>query len=314
MNVLVVPTIRESIHSFLDQWSHEKWDAVVVVEDNPRKTFELDVEGHYSWAEIEEDLGDDAWIISRRDSAIRSYGFLKAYQMGAETIFTLDDDCNPIKPGHIESHIHNMHNTPRWTFTAGRRTRGVPYDNLGSLDNVVISVGLWEGIPDYDSIQMMSQDDGWDSFQPPSGTRVMPRDQYFPLCGMNFAFQRKAAPLCYFPLMGEGYLYRRFDDIWFGIIAKKVCDHLGWHITCGEPFIWHSKASNKFANLEREASGIRANETFGEDIDQSRLTADSPTGCMVEIGEALKSSGMGLGYKGQLGSAISTWAGLFQVT
>lgn len=311
MNVLVVPTIRESVVEFLNSWdSIEPWDSIIIVEDNPEKTIFTDCKHHYSWKEIDEDLGDDSWIISRRDSAIRSYGFLKAYQMGAEQIFTLDDDCFPIEPGnYIRKHLKNLYETPRWTQTAGCRTRGIPYDNLGTLPNVVISVGLWEGVPDFDSVQMLSNDVR--EFTPPSGTRIIPKDQYFPLCGMNFAFQKKATPLCFFPLMGEGRPYRRFDDIWFGIIAKKICDHLGWHISVGEPHIHHSKASNKFKNLEREAPGIVANESFWNLIDNygNQLSSNKAEGCMFEIGTMMSESESK--YIQELGRAIVVWSGLF---
>ena len=308
MNVLVVPTIRESIYKFLQAWRSPIWDEIVIIEDNPNKTFDLHDVHHFSWKEIEEDLGNDAWIISRRDSAIRSYGFLKAYQLGAENIFTLDDDCYPTMSveSFVSKHIDNITNTPRWTETAGCRTRGIPYDNLGTLPNVVISVGLWTGVPDYDSIQMFS--DNTTDFKPPSGNRIMPYGQYFPLCGMNFAHQSRATPLCYFPLMGEGYMYRRFDDIWFGIIAKKICDHLGWSISVGEPHIHHTKESNKFSNLEREASGIRANEDFWMTIDNIKLTETCPADCMAEIGESIQSN---RGYKHRLGQALCIWAKLF---
>jgi len=41
--------------------------------------------------------------------------------------------------------------------------------------------------------------------------------------------------------MGEGQPYRRFDDIWFGVIAKRICDHLGWSIAVGDPHVHHGR-------------------------------------------------------------------------
>ena len=45
MRALVVPTIRlASIKNFLDLWNPIKdWDVTIVVEDNPEKTFDIDV-------------------------------------------------------------------------------------------------------------------------------------------------------------------------------------------------------------------------------------------------------------------------------
>ena len=117
MNCLIVPSIRESsIHEFLNKWDGLDW-TIIVVEDNPEKSFRLlDVEHHYSWAEINHILGDDAWIISRRDSAIRSFGFYIAHQLGAEHIFTLDDDCHPSGTGFIMEHKLAMDAVPTLIF------------------------------------------------------------------------------------------------------------------------------------------------------------------------------------------------------
>jgi len=310
MNVLVVPTIRkECIFKFLQSWQKfENWDEIIVVEDNPEKSFDLDVKYHLTWEDIDNDLKDNAWIISRRDSAIRCYGFLKAYEIGADYIFTLDDDCYPVEGEQfIYEHINNINNTPKWSYSIHEmRTRGLPYDNMGKLTNVMMNVGLWEGVPDLDSVTSFYKN--INDFKPPSYTRVMPRDQYFPLCGMNVCFRREIIPLCYFPLMGKDQPFNRFDDIWFGVIAQKICAHLKWNITLGKPHIHHAKASNKFKNLQREATGIEANESFWQMIDKIKLKGETATECMKEIALFFMTE---KDYFGKLGQAIDIWAGLF---
>lgn len=315
---LVIPTIREnSLKEFLDKWrrSDTHWDVIIVVEDNPQKTFVLDefdeVDYHYSWEDIKEDLGEKSWIISKRDSAIRCYGFLKAYQLGAEYIFSLDDDCHPLKTqGYnlVKDHIENLENVQKWAFSVpNMRTRGIPYDELGDMSSVMFSMGLWQGIPDLDSIQSFTTN--IKDFKPPSFTKLMPTGQYFPFCGMNFCFKKEAIPLCYFPLMGENQPYSRFDDIWFGIIAKKICDHIGWQISVGNPHILHNKKSDKFLNLEREATGIRANEHFWQKIDKIKLKESTPQACMEEMSLYLMTESDE--YLKKLGEAISVWVSLF---
>jgi hypothetical protein len=94
----VVPTIREaSIELFLEQWAAEfNGHRVIVVEDNPQRTFALPawVE-HYSWQDIDERLGDGAWIIPRRSDCVRSFGYYLAAQEECDFVVTLDDDCYP---------------------------------------------------------------------------------------------------------------------------------------------------------------------------------------------------------------------------
>ena len=62
----------------------------------------------WSWAEIDTEL-PQPWIISRSDSGIRAFGFWKAWQLGAETIFTLDDDCHPADDDLVAGHLRNLH-------------------------------------------------------------------------------------------------------------------------------------------------------------------------------------------------------------
>jgi reversibly glycosylated polypeptide/UDP-arabinopyranose mutase len=310
MRALVVPTIRlASIKNFLDLWNPIKdWDVTIVVEDNPEKTFDIDVDYHFSWKDIDNDLLEDSWIISRRDSSIRSYGFYKAHQMGADYIFTLDDDCLPLKNQKFcQEHVDNLEKTSKWCESVlGFRTRGIPYKNLGLLENVVFSMGLWEGVPDFDAVHMLA-----DCIGPLrlTETRVMPRGQYFPFCGMNFAFKREVTPMCLFALMGQGSPFGRFDDIWFGVICKKICDHLNYFITCGKPYIYHSKASDAFNNLIKEAPGIKFNENFWQIIDDIVLTGTTSVDCMKEIGDALEKQDEE--YLKKFGKAIQIWSNLF---
>lgn len=318
MNTLVVPTIRENhIKDFLSNWKGE-FDNIIIIEDNPEKTFDLNIEHHYSWKEIEEDLKDNNWIISRRDSAIRSYGFLVAYRLGADYIFTLDDDCYKIEDNFVKKHIDRIEYTPKWTeSTMGFRTRGIPYKNLGKLSNVVANVGLWTNIPDLDGVQGLANP--IEGFIPPESDRIIPRGQYAPICGMNLCFKKEVAVLSYFPLMGENSPFKRFDNIWFGIIFKKICDHLGYNISCGRPYIEHKKASSPFVNLIKESPGLLFNEDFWPVIDRIDLKGNNPRDCMKEIGEFLSNieclsntkDNAHYTYLNTLGKAILVWITLF---
>ena len=311
MDYIVIPTIREkNIHDFLKGWEELQGKCeFIIVEDNPTKTFELPVQHHYSWAEIDDALGEDSWIISRRDSAIRSYGFMVAYQLGADHIFSLDDDCLPTAgESFYEKHLDKLNHTPAWSsLIHGHRTRGIPYKNQGTLNNIVLNVGLWTGVPDYDGVQTLANGIP-DDFVPPDLDYILPRSQYFPICGMNICFKRELAPLGYVPLMGQHSPFGRFDDIWYGIIAKKICDHLGLLISAGHPFIHHTRASDAFNNLVKEAPGIRLNETFWQVIDGIQLKETTPLGCMREVGAALIEME---DYYKTLGHAITAWCRYF---
>jgi len=309
---LVIPSIRKTnLTDFLSAWKVVgDWDKIILVEDNPTKTFEADVDYHYSWQEIDAELKENAWIISRRDSAIRSFGFLMAHKLGAEFTLTLDDDCYPHSNTPIfQNHIERITNSTRWTESVpDMRTRGLPYLNKGMLTNVVANMGFWSNVPDLDAIQSLSNPIT-EKFIPPNINRIIPQGQYFPLCGMNFCFRRDVAPLTYFPLMGENSPYRRFDDIWFGIIFKKIIDHLNLLISVGGPFVEHQRASNVMVNLVKEAPGIATNEYFWEIIHNIELNEKTPIDCMQSIGVSLSKNQDD--YIAKLGQALQIWSKLF---
>ncbi len=316
MNVLVLPTNRpDRAEEFLEAWRPWPWDRILIVEDAPEVSAAHADERivRYCWREIDAMLEQPA-IISRRDSAIRAFGFWKAWQMGADYIFTLDDDCFPVSRDYVEQHIQNLEQTPRWGTTVRHlRVRGLPYKNSGTLARAVVSLGLWVGHPDVDAIQSLAHpperldaivDRGLQSW-------VLPSEQYFPICGMNLAFRREAACLMYFPPMGQGSPYARFDDIWAGLVLQRICRHLRLSIVCGHPVVEHQRASDPFANLVKEAPGVRANETMWEVIDGVLLTAGEPLACMREMGEALRDHASGDDYVRRWGSAIIEWCRLF---
>jgi hypothetical protein len=328
MNALVVPTARpERIPDFLRAWRREPFDLIVLVEDAPRRTLDPGRFGGRmrvsSWEEIDRELPDPS-IISRRDSAIRSFGFYQAWRLGAELICTLDDDCFPLlrsRPYLVAGHRRNLWQTPRWASSVpGLRVRGLPYHNQGAHPRVAVSMGLWAGHADVDAVTALSGGAreiparvAWRRFR----TRVMPGTQYFPLCGMNLAFRREAACLMYFPPMGQGSPYGRFDDIWCGLVLQRVCRHLGYGLTVGRPLVRHQRASDPFANLVKEAPGVRDHERLWEVIDAIRLSADSPLGCMAEVGRALVQEGTGGGlpfgdYLVRWGEALGEWCRLFE--
>lgn len=317
MNALVIPTNSSArLVDFLRAWSPWPWDRVVVVLDAPTMDIDLPdslaVESRerldvYSWAEIDR-CAPDPGVFSRQDSAIRAFGFWRAWLAGAEIMFTLDDDCYPTTDDFVGAHRDNLYRTPAWTSSVpGLRVRGMPYRNLGILSDVQVSMGLWSGIPDLDAVSTLA---GPTSPSIPGvHTRVMPPGQFFPMSGMNLAFRRDVTCLMYFPPMGAGQPFARFDDIWCGLILQRVCRHLGYAIVCGRPLIDHRRASDPFVNLAKEAPGIGFNEHLWELVDTLPLTATTPRACMAEIGVYL--GNVGDEYLSGWGRAITKWCALF---
>jgi hypothetical protein len=187
-------------------------------------------------------------------------------------------------------------------------------------------MGVWATIPDRDAVHELTNwtPEGYYKVWKPRKsvyrhTRVMSPRQYWPMCGMNIAFHRDIAPLMYFPRMGEDSPYRRFDDIWCGVIAQKCLAHLNLACAVGGPIISHTKASRPMDNLVRESPGIRANEEFWKVIDMIVLGPgqNTPLMCMYHVGSWLADAVIPvkdkelLEYLAQLGNWILGWCEQF---
>jgi hypothetical protein len=320
--VIVVPTIREeSIKKFLAVWEEEFRDRehkIIVVEDNPTKTFDLKTDNlsHYSWEDIDRELGKDAWIIPRRTDCVRSFGFLKAANQDCDLIISMDDDCYILNSLFVKQHATRLAGTGSdraWIKTAnGYATRGHPYSFLERSDPVFINHGMWTNVPDYDApTQLLSMREPR-AFEPLAQT--IPRGKYYPMCGMNVAFRPAMLPAMYFLLMGMDvsgriWPYDRFGDIWCGVIAKKICDHLRLAVTSGPPLIEHQRASDVFKNLAKETNGLRINEKFWFCIDRVQLTASTVKECYIQIAEQFQSpENETIGYWGRIKEAMKIWA------
>jgi reversibly glycosylated polypeptide/UDP-arabinopyranose mutase len=304
---LVIPSCREeSIKSFFDKNSFDC--DVIVVEDNDKKTLSLpgNVQ-HYSHKEIADDLGDKAWIIPHRNASVRSYGYYKAWQQGADYIITLDDDCAP-RELFIEDHIEALTEpavSNAWTNTIqGIKTRGIPFIVTDREVETIVNHGVWDGNYDLDGItQLVSTPLDITLLE-----GVMPKGNFFPLCGMNLAFKAKAVPMMYFLLMGRDYIYDRYDDIWAGLFIKKICDHLNYGIKSGRPFVHHTRASDMWTNIIKESTGYKINETLWQKVDNIILTKKSISECYIEIAEGISDIN---GYFTKLSEAMKIWVSLY---
>ncbi|ESQ28338.1 hypothetical protein EUTSA_v100196160mg, partial [Eutrema salsugineum] len=118
----------------------------------------------------------------------------------------------------------------------------------------VVSHGLWLNVPDYDVLTKLS----WlYVYRYVDAVMTIPKGTLFSMCGMNLAFDRELiGPVMYFGLMGDGQPITGYDDMWAGWCMKVICDHMGWGVKTGLPYIDHRKAGNQFENLKNKINGI----------------------------------------------------------
>lgn len=320
---LVIPTIRNL--TFLKNWKKEFINChLVIVEDNDEKTVVCPNKNfksitHYTYSDIEKDFGKNAWIFSRKNAGIRSYGFWKAYEDGADIIVTLDDDCFPAEKDFLNKHVENLnlnmpqkwqatYPDPKWMYT-----RGFPY-NIRESYPVALNHGLWSGALDLDAkTEIKIGKLLTEKMYPPIRQFINP-GFYYPMCSMNMSFTRNITPLMFFPMMGfdpdgRSWGYNRYDDIWAGILSKKIMDHLNLGVVNGSPFINHKKASLSKVNLEKESEALIVNESLWKKIDAVKLSGTTPKECYLELAKKIKFPSSR--YFRKLKEAMIIWANLF---
>lgn len=297
---------------FLREWHELREVPIIVVQDGDEEpaipeAFNITVS---TWKDIDADLGENAWIIPRRTSAVRSYGYWKAWQQGYDHIITLDNDCYPDGSEFIQGHIGNLTSkvTLDWVPSAGTMfTRGFPYE-IRNKSEVWLSHGLWSGVPDLDAPTSLHNPSL--RFSPATATTTIPRYNFFPMCGMNLAWRRELTPAMYFGLFGPAYGFDQYDDIWAGVLAKKVLDTLGKAAVSGYPSVEHRKQSNVYANLVKQAPGMEMNEEFWKHV-REPTHVDKVVNIYRELIRCLPVSGGPEGWLPKFKEAALIWASLF---
>ncbi|PPS08943.1 hypothetical protein GOBAR_AA11715 [Gossypium barbadense] len=311
---IVIPTIRNL--DFLEMWRpfFQPYHLIIVQDGDPTKTIKVP-EGFdyelYNRNDINRILGPKASCISFKDSACRCFGYMVSKK---KYIYTIDDDCFVAKDpsgkdiNALEQHIQNLlsPSTPFFFNTL--------YDPYRSGADFVrgYPFSLREGVPTSHTvsgstsrIMMLPHSLYVDAIM------TIPKGTLFPMCGMNLAFNRELiGPAMYFGLMGDGQPIGRYDDMWAGWCTKVICDHLGWGVKTGLPYIWHSKASNPFVNLKKEYKGIYWQEELIPFFQSVALPKDCTTvqKCYIEISKQVKAKlGKVDDYFNKLADAMVTW-------
>ncbi|XP_021806380.1 alpha-1,4-glucan-protein synthase [UDP-forming]-like [Prunus avium] len=321
---IVIPAIRNL--DFLERWRpyFEPYHLIIVQDGDPSRTIKVpdgfDCE-LYNRNDINRILGPKASCISFKDSACRCFGYLVSKK---KYIFTIDEDCFVAKDpsgkeiNALKQHIKNLLNpsTPLYFNTLYDPYRegadlfhGYPFSLRRGVPTAV-SHGLWLNIPDCDApTQLANPLERNTRFV--DAVLTIPKITLFPMCGMNLAFNRELiGPAMYFGLMGNGQPIGRYGDMWAGWCMKVICDHLGYGVKTGLPYIWHNKASNPFVSLKKEYKGIFWQEELIPFFQSAVLTKECTTvqKCYIELSKQVKAK---LGkidpYFLKLADAMVTW-------
>jgi len=267
---VVIPTIRSEdfFRGFLENWKDEFGGCnIIIIEDRQVKILDSLVKDYsnrynftyqiYDWTDIDQDLKDDSWIICRQTDVVRNYGYLKAYHNNPLFILTLDDDVKPADKNYIIKHYDNLFNKRAkdnyFSTMPQNNVRGSEvFENNGEI---VISHSGWVGQPDYSAkeqtLTMSSVSYKADKQDFYDG--VIPRYNYYSMCGMALAWKPEYTHLMYFPMQGmKDWGIDRCGDIWAGFYSKIFLERIGRYVYSGSPFVHHDRASNVWSSLYKE--------------------------------------------------------------
>lgn len=264
-------------------------------------------------------LGDFKSLIPRRSHAETSFGLLWLFSEGFDYGLLIDDDTLPNDDDFFGGHMRSLtekksvvriESANRWVnvlYSSHQyrlHPRGYPYSKAdgkyeilpAETGKVVLSQGLWTNVPDLDAVRLLAEGslDGESSIRLDKRCYgddfVVAADNYLTVCSMNLAFSAEVVPCFYqLPMDDNPQRIGRFDDIWSGLILKKICDKVGYQFVTGHPLCVHNKAPrNIFSDLRAEVNGLEINEHLSEILDSIRLATTSTSQMYTEIGHSLK--------------------------
>jgi hypothetical protein len=242
-------------------------------------------------------------VIPSRCHAESSFGFLMAYEEEPDFVIELDDDVFPIgSDSFVHQHACNLFNNDgvtvysrnKWYNTMenlelnvdedifprghpyAQKTRNQEYVWKDSGGECVLNMGLWGGYPDLDASTIVhcSGLDGRGSIKS-NGLKqskvIVGKKTYCAICSMNTSFVPKIIP-AFYQLYMKFMNIDRFDDIWSGILLKKITGGLDEKICLGKPFLYHNKRPrNIFKDLREELDGMELNEVLWKMVDSLEL-------------------------------------------
>lgn len=309
-----IATIRPDLaQQWLDAWRElfERHEVnVYIMEDTDHKCLKSHKSVHVFNHTDAKEL-DNPWIIPRQTAACRSFVLYKAYQDGYDYYVSLDDDCYP--SGDIFS-VYETSFCPQLAphynyvdcaaaFGYKHHVRGYPY-GIRKQREVATQYGVWLKYADYDALTAI-ENPVKEEDEIAENVIATPKYSGFTGCIMNVAITNKYLPVMYQLLMGKEVGYDRVEDIWSGLIMKKIADHFGDLVLLnGKARVIHKRASNPFVNLDKELPALAKNEILWEQLLKIKLDGDTPLRCYRQIAES--------GILPEQSRAMLAWANLFE--
>ena len=240
----------------------------------------------------------------------RNMGMVYAYEIGCETILTVDDDNYLLEPDLLRAHLRvgtkaklKSYSSPDgWmnpcqflNVTPALRTyhRGFPVSKRfvdtklkegTRTGRVVVNVGMWLGDPDVDAWIRMSvplEATEWTARE----DFVLGPETWAPFNSQQTAVARDVLP-AYFLNPNAG----RYDDIWGSYVLHRIANHMGDLISYGSPIVSHLQKrslASLWRDMEDERMGTLLTDQFVTVLRAAKLSGKLYEECYAQISEAI---------------------------
>ena len=241
--------------------------------------------------------------------ARRNIGILWAYEHGADTIITIDDDNYIAQPDFVGGHsiVGSATGIERFSASDGwfniceflEEERGIPFYARGfppkariegshtvsrrtASGTVVVNGGLWLEEPDVDATTRLTVALRVVGY--PRGDRfALEPGTWCPFNSQNTSLARTVIP-AYFLSPHVG----RYDDIWASYVVQTIATRMSHLITFGPPLVKQERNVHDIVvDLEGEFQGLRLTDRFTDFLRSTSLSGESYTACYGEIYEQM---------------------------
>ncbi|KAI3904317.1 hypothetical protein MKW92_016624 [Papaver armeniacum] len=307
---VVIAVLGADISSFLEEWRAFFSRFHLIIVKDPDLKDDLKIPNGfdhvvYTKSDMDRVLGSNPTKIKFSGYLCRYFGYLMSRK---RYIISIDDDCFPARDDKgllvdaVAQHVTNL-TTPATPFffntlydpyrEGADFVRGYPF-SLRSGVECALSCGLWLNLADYDT-PTQAVKPNLKNTRYVDAVMTVPLRTMMPMSGINVAFDRALLGPALFPglqLAGEGKLrWETMEDIWCGMCAKVVCDHLGLGVKTGLPYVWRKGGGNDaIKSLKKDWEGVRLMEEVVPFFQTVRLSKSAVTSedCVIEIAGIVK--------------------------
>jgi len=255
----------------------------------------------------------ELWAHLRFDSIQRrNIGLLLAYENGADTVITIDDDNFVLDQDFVGLHsvVGRIRELPTYGSTSGFFDvcsfleaedgvrfyhRGYPqkqrWTNSGFLSifrdqrRVAVNAGFWLDNPDIDALTRMERQPVVRGYKPhwPGNIALHP-GTWSPFNSQNTALMRELLPAYFLsPYVG------RYDDIWASYVIARIAQHFGDVISFGDPLVRQERNPHDlWKDLDVERNGMILTDDFCAALRAVPLSGTSYHECFGQVAEKLE--------------------------